>query len=242
MLQFRLALLLAATLLLGACAVPAKHSVHQRLAASQNPPKKLLLMPADIVVKEISLGGVAEKVDDWSLQGTRNVNAALATEAARKPGTQIIAMPALSAEEQARLDQHIALYDVVGANAFIFGKNHDPVWAHKRSNFDYTLGNGLKFLRDKSGADAAVFTTGIDHVSSSGRKAAFIVGALLGVQIPLGSSFLHVGVVDLETGDLLWTNYEGSYAGRDLRSKTDVDAMIGQIFQDYPGLPAGKQP
>lgn len=199
-------------------------------------------MPADIVVKEISFGGVAEKVDEWSKQGTQNVTAALASELSRKSSTQIIPMPPLSPDEQARLDQHIALYDVVGANAFMFGKNLNPVWAHKRSEFDYTLGNGLAFLKEKSGAEAAVFVTGIDHVSSSGRKAAFVVGALLGVQIPLGSSFLHVGVVDLETGDLLWTNYEGSYAGRDLRSKTDVDAMISQIFKDYPGLPAGKQP
>lgn len=242
MLQFRLALLLAATFLLGACAAPAKHSVHQRLASSQATPKKLLLMPADIVVKEISFGGVAEKVDDWSNQGKANVSAALSSEVARKPDTQILPMPSLSPDEQARLDQHIALYDVVGANAFVFGKNLNPAWAHKRTEFDYTLGNGLRFLKEKSGAEAAVFVTGIDHVSSSGRRAAFVVGALLGVQIPLGSSFLHVGVIDLETGDLLWTNYEGSYAGRDLRSKTDVDFMINQIFKDYPGLPAGKQP
>lgn len=236
--HFKLALLLAATLLVSACAAPAKHSVHQRLSTAQNSPKKVLLMPADVVVKEISAGGLAEKVDDWTKQAAANVNTGVRRYVEQKGRLQVMPMPTLSAEEQAKLDQHIALYDVVGSDAFLFGKSADPAWAHKRTQFDYTLGDGLAFLKQKSGADAAIFVTGVDHVSSSGRKAAFVVGALLGVGIPLGSSLLHVGVVDLATGDLLWTNYDASYAGKDLREAKDAEAMVFEIFKDYPGLAA----
>ena len=72
---------------------------------------------------------------------------------------------------------------------------------------------------------------GLDRVSSSGRKGTAVVAALFGVSIPLGSSNLVVGMIELESGDLLWTNSEFSYADEDLRKPEDAEDMIEGLFE-----------
>jgi hypothetical protein len=63
-----------------------------------------------------------------------------------------------------------------------------------------------------------------------------IVGALLGVVIPGGVSYLTAGVVDLKSGDLLWLNYEQDQ-GTDLREAKDADTLLRKVFSTYPGQP-----
>ena len=106
--------------------------------------------------------------------------------------------------------------------------NDDPAWKHKREHFDYTLGPGLVYLQQKANADTALMVVGLDRVSSSGRKGTAVVAALFGVSIPLGSSNLVVGMIELESGDLLWTNSEFSYADEDLCKPEDADAPAGR--------------
>jgi hypothetical protein len=62
------------------CAGP-QAALHETIKASpqEKLPRKVLLLPPDIRVHELSAGGVAEKVDEW----TRSANQA-ATEVARE--------------------------------------------------------------------------------------------------------------------------------------------------------------
>ena len=57
---------------LAGCAT-SRTSVHRDLAQADRPlPRKVLLLPVEIRVHEISVGGVVEKVDDWSDQASAN--------------------------------------------------------------------------------------------------------------------------------------------------------------------------
>lgn len=73
---------------------------------------------------------------------------------------------------------------------FNFGRGTQAAWAHKHHEFDYTVGPGLAFLRDETGADAALIVLGTDFISSAGRKAAFFSRLALGVIMPLGQAFM----------------------------------------------------
>ncbi|MGS0272095.1 hypothetical protein ACUOIY_23210, partial [Escherichia coli] len=124
-------------------------------------------------------------MDEWSIQAKNNVRSALANQISTKRLFDKLELPAnLTTEEMTSLDEHVALYDIVGFNAFYYGRAEFDAWKHKRTDFDYTLGNGLKTLADKSGADAALFIVGEDNISSGGRKAARVFAAMLGVMLP----------------------------------------------------------
>ena len=86
-----------------------------------------------------------------------------------------------------------------------------------------------------------MFVVGADNISSGGRKAAMVAtaifAALIGVYVvPVGApAFVSTGVVDLESGDILWLNYDLSVGSRDLRDAGDAAKMVSNIFDEFPG-------
>ncbi len=201
-----------------------------------NLPKKVLFIKPEIYVKELSVGGVAERVEEWSDTARDNVISAIDQQIQNNHLFEKTVIPE-NFDETAldTLDEHVALYDVVGFNAFYFGRAKLKGWEHKKDEFDYTLGKGLTSIAQKTGADAALFIVGEDHISSGGRKAARIFAALLGIALPASPTFLSVGLVDLKTGDLLWMNYGTALDSKDLRKPEDVKKMLDEMMLYYPG-------
>jgi hypothetical protein len=214
------------------------HRVHYSFIESPDTraPKKVVVLPPQVTVMEMSAGGVVEKVGEWTDQANRNVAAAARRYLSSSDRLRLVEMPKLSAPDQQRLEEHVALYDLVAGAALTHTSGGIEAWEHKRQRFDYTLGNGLKTLKERTGADAAIIFVGEDRVSSAGRKAAFVVAAAMGVAIPMGHSFLSAGVVDLVSGDILWLNRSVSTQGADLRNAEDAQAMVDAMFANYPGL------
>ncbi|MFN3544575.1 MAG: hypothetical protein ACK4UX_06960 [Thiobacillus sp.] len=197
-------------------------------------PKKLVLLPPQIFVYEISAGGVPTRMADWETLARDNLTAA-ATRLARDHGLfELLPAPELSGEARETLEAHIGLYERVALSVFNYGRGTQDAWAHKQQDFDYTLGPGLAFLRAQTGADAALIVLGVDFISSAGRKAAFIAGLALGVVMPLGQSFVTAGVVDLETGDVQWMGFDAS-TSMDSRNAADVEALVRDFYRTWPG-------
>lgn len=197
-------------------------------------PKKLVLLPPQIFVYEISAGGVPTRMADWETLARDNLTAA-ATRLARDHGLfELLPAPELSGEARETLEAHIGLYERVALSVFNYGRGTQDAWAHKQQEFDYTLGPGLAFLRAQTGADAALIVLGVDFISSAGRKAAFIAGLALGVVMPLGQSFVTAGVVDLETGDVQWMGFDAS-TSMDSRNAADVEALVRDFYRTWPG-------
>lgn len=130
----------------------------------------------------------------------------------------------------------MALYNLVVNTA----RNTDL--EHKVRRFDYSIGPGLKALQKKTGADAAVMVYGRDHVSTAGRVTQSVlakipvVNIFTGQDVSMGDSFVHVGIIDLKTGDLLWMNSEYRDDTTDLRDTDDADDMVKTTFEWYPGI------
>ena len=240
--SLRLLFLFLAVAMTSACTTAPKHRVHHEFAAAPEAraPKKVLIMPVDITVSEISAGGVTEEVPEWSETARQNVRTAIAQHAATEKRLKMLTMPVLTDSEQKMINSHLALYELVAGSAFILPRFGGEAWQHKVHHFDYTLGDGLQFLREKTGADAALFVIGSDQISSAERQAAMVAAAILGVGLPPGVSFISTGVVDLHTGDILWLNYAASVGNKDLRKADDAAAMVAEMLVDYPGLDAYK--
>lgn len=207
---------------------------HATLQKGERPlPKKVIVLPADVVVQELSAGGVLEKVPEWARQSSSNLTRAMTEVGRGSNHFAILDTPNLTEDEQDKLDEAIATFMTVGTtahNTLLWG---GPAWQHKREEFDYTLGPGLAFLREKTGADAAILMAGDDVISSDGRKAAVVMAAMLGVGLPMGRSIALTSMVDLTTGDLLWMHYDES-ASKDLKNYDSVKEMVGTIFSKYP--------
>lgn len=223
-------------LILSGCAAPQKYAVNPAFANASpaHKPAKVLLLPANINVMEISAGGVVEKVDAWEAQAKSNIRQSLLKLTGSGQNFNLVELPEISATEKEAIDQYLAFYELVGGDAFIFGRSADPAWQHKKSNFDYTLGDGLRFLKQKTGADAALFVVGSDQISTGGRKAAMVLGAMVGVAIPAGMTFVSIGLVDLDSGNILWLNYDLGGGHWDIRDPSDTDKLVANILKDYP--------
>ena len=234
-------LAVACAIAVAGCATTGKTTAHQSLSGAQSRPlpHKLLLLPADVRVHEVSAGGVVEKVDPWTQSASAHATTYLREIAAAR-GYELIESPPLSAQDRAALEEHIALYAMVAGSAYFAQNSQVAAWRERGKVFDYSLGSGLRDLAEHTGADAAVITVGTDYISSSGRKMAMLFGVLLGAAsgaliVPQGGvAFISVGLVDLRTGDLLWFDTQQSQ-NIDLRNEPDMRKAMDAIFQTHPG-------
>jgi hypothetical protein len=231
--------LLIITLLLAGCAATPSAKLHYSITQEpgSRPLQQIVLLPVDVDVYELSAGGVKEEVPEWSNTAETNIRNALLV--AKGAGgtcctTRRVDTSSLTPAEREILEEHLALFNRVATNAML-----NTAWHFKAEHFDYTLGDGLGFLKEKYGLDAGLVITGEDVVSSSGRKTTAVLGAMFGVAIPLGHSILMGGLVDFSTGDLLWLNHVVSAAGQtDLRDPASCLELAKTLMQDYPGLTA----
>jgi hypothetical protein len=231
------ALLLSCALATPAQAADTPHWVHYRLLnKSATLPKKVVVIPASVKVFEVTAGGVEEEVPDWSNEASSNVLKAVSSAFTKKAGMQEITMPRLPAAETAIVNEHMALYQLVVNTAAGSGLKH------KLRHFDYGIGPGLAALLSKTGADAVVMVYGRDYASTAGRKTKAVLGKIpivnifTGGEVALGHSFIHIGLIDLKTGDLLWMNSKYDDGSSNLRAYDDAEDMVADIFKWYPGI------
>lgn len=222
-------------LVVSGCAVP-QNKLHYSLKDDPQSrlPKKVVLLPLDITVSELTASGAVEKDPQWTEE------AKLCVIDATKVCIDDVCfklqpLPDLSQEELAILEEYLALYDVAAGSALLHTSPTVHGWESKRQHLDYSLGPGLAFLMEKTGADGALMVIGNDYISSPGRKFTFVMAAAAGVAIPMGHCSLVGGVVDLASGDILWLNHVLSEA-KSLRSAGDAQAMMDSLMKTYPGL------
>ena len=202
-------------------------------------PTKVVLLPMDIRVSEISAGGLVQEVPAWTKTAASNIQHGITEYDALNTELQILPSPRLSAEESAVVQEHLALYDVVAASAYWTTTLGGSGWQHKRDHFDYTLGKGLAFMKERTGADCGLVVIGRHQIATAGRVAGAVLGALFaGVYIPTSSNFLTVGIVDFASGDLLWFNYTAGATGKELTEVESADREVLRLMEDFPGVEA----
>ena len=189
-----------------------------------SPQRRLLLVKPDVELGEVTAGGVVEPRADWSDSATRGIEDSLAT-ALSKRGIQVDTLAALTDPHEVQLDK---LHEVVGREILIHQSGLVPL-PTKHSALDWTLGPGTNTLRDKYGADYAMFVFVRDTYSSDSRKAMMLLGMAQG-----GAQIAFASLVDLRSGNIVWFNRLFTEAGDDLRSASGATGFTASLLKDSP--------
>lgn len=205
------------------------------------PGTKIVIMPADIELYEVSAGGVFEPRAEWTTAAQQHVRNAYKARQA-KMGLQVVDMDDDTSEPMLELNRLNSAVTGAIANHH-FGQMALPT---KEGKLDWSLGPGVALVREKTGAEYALFTYIRDSYVSAERKAAMVVGALFGVGIAGGGiQFAFASLVDLRTGQVVWANRVLRASG-DLReaepAQETIDTMLTGMLEEVGPPPDSARP
>lgn len=191
---------------------------------------KILIMPPDVELFSISGGGVPEPKADWTAAAQNHLHAAL-NRKATDLGLQTQELPEKEADELAEISAlHAAVARSIALHHLGMSSFALPT---KDGKLDWSMGEAVKPVLDKSAADYALFIWLRDSYASSERKAAMIALALFGVGIPGGMQIGYASLVDLRTGQVVWFN-RLLRADGDLREAEPATETVKVLLTQFP--------
>jgi hypothetical protein len=227
--RFAIVIAVLAAVLAGCAGTPATQS---HVAELRRTSSKIVLMPLDVELSEMSAGGVLEPKAEWTRAATELLTAALREER-RKSGFELIELPpaqSLSTEDNDKLDQLNKLHGIIGKSMMVSTVLKLP---NKPEKVVWTLGPEMKVLAERTGAGYALFVFMRDSYASDGRKAAIAAAALLGVGLTAGQQVGFASLVDLQTGDIVWFNRIARGTG-DVRTAGPAQETMQALLKDFP--------
>ncbi|MFQ5763752.1 MAG: hypothetical protein ACE5GT_02385 [Rhodospirillales bacterium] len=196
---------------------------------------RVLLMPIDVELSELTTGGVAEPNAEWTAKAERFMTAIL-QERMRKRGAAFAVYEKTERDSDIESDQ-VQLQKLHGAvGGAIVVHNYAPVFAlpNKKGRFDWTLGSRVRILRQRYDADYALFVYLRDSYTSGGRAVAiFLAAALFGVALQGGTQVGFASLVDLDSGDIVWFNVLARATG-DLRERKPSEETVTALLENFP--------
>jgi hypothetical protein len=225
------ALAIALALLSGCAANTQRAQIDQLRRTVPNP--KIVLMPLDVELSELTAGGLLEPKADWTRQASTLLTNGIRSEHERI-GINMVEFSEVKADSQAaeQLDQLNKLHGAVGKSILIHRIDALKL-PNKGDKFEWTLGPEVQALRDKSGADYALFIYIRDSYASDGRKVAMVFAAVLGVALPAGTQVGFASLVDLSTGDIVWFNQLARGSG-DIRTAEPAAETVKVLLTGFP--------
>jgi hypothetical protein len=207
---------------------------------------RVVLLPTTFTEYQNAVSGL-EVIPDWTDAARKNLEEAAHETLEATGGLQLEALPALTPEESAILHDHIAVAQLI-VGAGVQYKNSE--WHKRRTTFDRSFGDGLRFLHERTGADYALLIDGTQVRQSGGRIAMRLLGTLAAaaggiVLVPTGGGgeIVNVCLLDLTHGSVTWFNSSRAIdvfasSGADLRNLEATKAAMRKLFASYPVTPA----
>lgn len=222
-----------AAVLAAGCSTTATQS-HVAELRRASPDPKILLMPLDVELMEMNVGGVLEPKPEWTAAARQFITEELRAEKSRQ-GFRLEEFPEEwqgPPEEQELIDQLVKVHAAVGR---AIRQNRKPMQQlHSLGDKpQWSLGEEVRVLREKSGADYALFVHVRDSYASEARKLVMIAGAALKTGIMGGVQSGFASLVDLRSGDIVWFNQLGRPTG-DLRSREPATETVKLLLKDFP--------
>lgn len=199
---------------------------------------RVLLMPPDVLVLEREATGVMQPRADW----TEDVKQAL-TEALRdqlEGGGATLARYRVADGVVPYAKAHratVAMHQTVLQSILAYryqGERQGPSLATKGESLDWTLGEAVAPLAADYDADYALFLSYQQATSSAGRAlltAAAVV--LFGAIQPTSQSVGLASLVDVRSGDVVWTNVVQGQA-LDVSKPSNVRDRAEQLMAEFP--------
>lgn len=227
--SFRLVLAALLALSVSACATRTLSTTDKLNREVAEP--KILLMPADVELSELTAGGLTELNAEWTLAGQHNLKMAL-NDHLHKLNARFSEYQPLPQDDPRydTLQQLQKLHGVTGVNIRTYAFPPAPGLPGKDGKFNWALGPATSMLGKSTDAQYALFVWLRDSYTSSGRRALKMAAAILfGVHIQGGQQIGYASLVDLKTGEIVWFNLLARESGdlRDLASaRESVDTLL----------------
>jgi len=193
---------------------------------------KILLMPVDIEICELTLAGMCEPSASWTQNSRENIITSF--EEILNKRNAILKKYNMNEQQNDEIIQVIKLHTQIGQE--IINNEYGPNKLPTKKEFNWTLGKKVKLLKEKYKSDYAIFIFFRDQYSSTERIIYNIVTAVLfpGI-IPIGGSQIaFASLVNLNNGEVTWFNgYYRSFGDvRDLENARDT---VNKLFEEFPG-------
>lgn len=211
---------------------------------------KIAVFRPDVHVGSLKVGGLDEPNAEWTASARDNIQAAMVAQASLVDSSMVF-IDDLEGENAELLSQYRGLFEAAAGSMFThiaqgaklptkLGEEHVPGRRRPRQvmKLDWTLGEGARALKQATGADYAMFVFTHDAYGDAGRKAAQAVGMLgcvIGacVLIKAGVHIGYAGLVDLETGNIVWFNTDLAMGG-DPREAEGAQKRVEQLMAGFP--------
>lgn len=224
-----LALLLAAT-----AAWADEPSANKHLApgfTSRPAGSKLVVVPPDMELYSMSAGGVVEPRADWTEAAQKSFADALDGKR-QLLGADFRTLEPAAADDLAEV---ITLERAVASAIQLHHNGGLLELATKGDRLDWSLGDAVRPLKERTGADYALFTWVRDSYASNERKAAMLALALIGAISLGGEQTGHASLVDLNTGRVVWFGAIDRMSG-DLRDPKAAGETLDALLKEFPEL------
>jgi len=190
----------------------------------------IVIMPADIELFELSAGGVLEPKADWTEAASRHFRAALDAKRTLLDMKSVV-ISEKDVDEIAEINAlHAAVARAIALHHFGSSAFALPT---KDGKLDWSMGEAVKPIKQKTGAEYAFFSWIRDSYTSGERAATMIFMALLGVGIGGGVQVGYASLVDLNTGQVLWFNRLIRPSG-DLREAGKAAETLDALLENFP--------
>jgi hypothetical protein len=190
---------------------------------------KLVVVPPDMELYSISAGGVAAPREDWTAAAQKNFDLALDSQR-RLLGADFTRLEPAQADELAEI---INLERAVASAIAMHHRGGLMKLPNKDGRLEWSLGDAVRPLKERTGADYALFSWIRDTYASNERKAAMVGLALIGAISLGGEQVGNATLVDLNTGRVVWFNEIDRMTG-DLRQPAPAKETVETLLKGFP--------
>ena len=192
---------------------------------------KILLMPIDIEICELSLAGLCEPKADWTQNSKENIIQGF-QEILKTRNASLVKFKKKINNDS--INQIIKLHTQTGHE--IINNEYGQFSMPTKEEFNWSIGKKVNLLNFEDKSDYALFLFFRDQYSSQERVVYSILTAVLfpGV-IPIGGrQVAFASLVDLKNGNIVWFNgYYRSFG--DVRDLESAKKTLEKLFEQFPG-------
>ena len=208
----------------------------------------IVVFRPDVHVGSMKVGGMDEPNAEWTEQARENIQQQLRAQAGYL-NANLRFIDELEGENAELLTEYRALFETVSGAVFQHVTMGDTLKTKQLeqsyetggrtktrtiNTLDWTLGPGAARLKEATGADYAMFVFTHDAYGDAGRKVAQVLMAgLFGAYVPAGVHIGYAGLVNLETGNVVWFNTDLAMGG-DPRKEEGAEKRVRQLMKGFP--------
>ncbi|MDP7468303.1 MAG: hypothetical protein QGF13_01635 [Alphaproteobacteria bacterium] len=213
-----------------ACAQTVHHSITTLERRPDNP--RILVMPVDVEIYEISVGGALELKAEWTERSRNNLEQVIESALRKNAAVPVTYIPETKASQDHL--QFLKLHGSVGRAIIL--NHYTPGFAlPTKDSFEWTLGSVFESFQTDVNSDYALFVFMRDHHSSPGRVITGVLTALLFGYVPgTGLQTGFASLVDIKSGEIVWFNRLVKASFGDVRDSTKAQTAIEVLLSEFP--------